>query len=169
MLAELQVPNLSRQSLIELQDRASNIKQLAGDFRLDAFVGRLAQFSESHLSFEGIASLVANKPSRDWVDIDVDRAAIEIADLSQRFLRAETFARVKGRKENRHAFAVVMGTENQVRPVMEEFQVADSDRQAVSEVVESLLKAVDNSGTKNRNIILAALAEVGVHYIEKRK
>ncbi|MDE0212324.1 MAG: hypothetical protein OXJ64_20885, partial [Boseongicola sp.] len=34
MLAELQVPNLSPQALAELRDRAENIRQLAGDFRL---------------------------------------------------------------------------------------------------------------------------------------
>ena len=37
MLAELQVPNVSPQSLAELRARADNIRQLAGDFRLDAF------------------------------------------------------------------------------------------------------------------------------------
>ena len=36
MLAELQVPNISPQSLVELRERAENIRQLAGDFRLDA-------------------------------------------------------------------------------------------------------------------------------------
>src|SRR3546814_20334098 len=41
MLAELQVPNISPQSLAELRERAENIRQLAGGFRLDAFVGRL--------------------------------------------------------------------------------------------------------------------------------
>ena len=53
MLAELQVPNVSPQSLAELRDRAENIRQLAGDFRLDAFVGRLSQFDGSDESVEG--------------------------------------------------------------------------------------------------------------------
>lgn len=169
MLAELQVPNLSRQSVTELRDRASNIKNIAGDFRLDAFVGRLAEIENSQASFEGIASLVANKPSSDWVDLDVDRAAIEITDLSQKFLRVETLARVKGRKEKRHAFAVVVGSDNQPRPVMEEFQIADSERTSVSEVVAALDNALNSLGTKKRNVVLAALAELGMRLIDKKK
>ena len=105
MLAELQVPNVSPQSLAELRDRAENIRQLAGDFRLDAFVGRLSQFDGSDESVEGIASLAANKPPRDWVDPDLDQAAIELADMAQKFLRAETYARVKGRPDKRQAMA----------------------------------------------------------------
>ena len=73
MLAELQVPNISPQSLAELRERAENIRQLAGDFRLDAFVGRLASFDGSNEKFEGIASLAANKPPRDWVDPNLDQ------------------------------------------------------------------------------------------------
>ena len=106
MLAELQVPNVSPQSLAELRDRAENIRQLAGDFRLDAFVGRLSQFDGSDESIEGIASLAANKPPRDWVDPDLDQAAIELADMAQKFLRTETYARVKGRPDKRQAMAV---------------------------------------------------------------
>src|SRR5690606_34202380 len=95
MLAELQVPNLAPQSLAELRDRATNIRQLAGDFHLEAFVGRLSQFDCTDKAFEGIASLAASKPPRDWVDPDLDRAMVDIADMAQKFLRAETFARVK--------------------------------------------------------------------------
>ena len=62
MLAELQIPNISPQSLAELRDRAENIRQLAGDFRLDAFVGRLSQFNGTDESFEGL--LVSPQTSR---------------------------------------------------------------------------------------------------------
>lgn len=97
MLTELQVPNLSLRSLAELRDRAENIRQLAGDFHLEAFVGRLSQFSDTIEAFEGVASLAANKPPRKWVDLDLDRSAINIADMAQKFLRTEAYARVKGR------------------------------------------------------------------------
>ena len=128
MLAELQVPNVSPQSLAEMRERAENIRQLAGDFRLDAFVGRLAQFDGSDESFEGISSLAANKPPRDWVDPDLDHAAIELADMAQKFLRAETYARVKGRPDKRQAMAVVIGMDGRPAPLLEEFDIADSDR-----------------------------------------
>ena len=167
MLAELQVPNVSRRSLAELRERAENIKQLAGDFRLDAFVGRLCQFDGSDESFEGIASLAANKPPRDWVDPDLDQAAIELADMAQRFLRAETYARVKGRPDKRQAMAVVIGMDGRPAPLLEEFDIADSDRAAVNDLIERVVFTLEQSDTSRRSIILAALAELSARYMQK--
>ncbi|WP_431065459.1 ATP-binding protein [Methylotuvimicrobium sp.] len=176
LLAELQAPNLSRQSILELRERAENVKELAGDFRLDAFVGRLAKFEGADESFEGIASLAANKPPRDWVDPDMDRASIELADMAQKFLRAETFTRIKGRPEKRQALAVVVGMEGRPAPLLEEFDVIDSDREAINDLIGRVSKALDAVDTTKRSIILAALAELSARYmqnseseIEKRK
>ena len=166
MLAELQVPNISPQSHAELRDRAENIRQLAGDFRLDAFVGRLARFDGSDESFEGIASLAANKPPRDWVDPYLDQAAIELADMAQKFLRAETYARVKGRPDKRHAMAVVIGTNGRPALMLEEFDVADSDRAAVNALIEREAVTLDESDITRRSIILAALAELSTRYMQ---
>lgn len=174
LLAELQVPNLSRQSLLELRERAENVKELAGDFRLEAFVGRLAQFEGDDEGFEGIASLAANKPPRDWVDPDMDRASIGLADMAQKFLRAETFTRIKGRPEKRQAMAVLVGLEGRPAPLLEEFDVTDSDREAIDELIDRVSEALDTVDNKSRSIILAALAELSARYIqapgmEKRK
>ncbi len=165
MLDELQVPNISPQSLAELRERAENIKQLSGNFRLDAFIGRLARFDASDESFEGIASLAANKPPRDWVDPDLDQALIEIADMAQKFLRAETYARVKGRPDKRHAMAVVIGTNGRPAPLLEEFSVADSDCAAVNALIERVEATLDESDATRRSIILAALAELSTRYM----
>ncbi len=167
MLAELQVPNASPQSLAELRARAENIRQLAGDFRLNAFVGRLSQFDGSDESFEGIASLAANKPPRDWVDPDLDQAAIELADLAQRFLRAETYARVKGRPDKRQAMAVLIAVDGRPAPLLEEFDIADSDRAAVNELIERVAVTLEQSDTSRRSIILAALAELSARYMQQ--
>ena len=167
MLSELQVPNVSPQSLAELRDRAENVRQLAGDFRLDAFIGRLSQFDGSDEVFEGIASLAANKPPRDWVDPDMDQAAIELADMAQKFLRAETYARVKGRQDKRQAMAVVIGMNGRPTPLLEEFHIADSDRASVNALIERVAAAVEDSATSQRSIILAALAELSTRYMQK--
>ena len=167
MLAELQVPNVSPQSLAELRDRAENIRQLAGDFRLDAFVGRLSQFDGSDESVEGIASLAANKPPRDWVDPDLDQAAIELADMAQKFLRAETYARVKGRPDKRQAMAVVIGINGRPAPLLEEFDIADSDRATVNGLIERMTITLEQSDISSRSIILAALAELSTRYMQK--
>ena len=167
MLAELQVPNASPESFAELRDRAENIKQLAGDFRLDAFIGRLARFDGSDDGFEGIAGLAANKPPRDWVDPDFDRATIELADMAQKFVRAETYARVKGRPEKRHSIAVVIGMDGRPSPHFGEFDIADSDRAAVSNLIERVSTALDEADNNRRSIILAALAELSTRYMDK--
>ena len=165
MLSELQVPNPSPQSLAELRDRAENIRQLAGDFHLDAFVGRLSHFDGADAAFEGIASLAANKPPRDWVDPDLDRAAVDIAELSQKFLRAETFARVKGRPEKRHSMAIVIGLQGCPTPMIEEFSISDIDRAAVNDVVEQIAATLEGSHAGRRSLILAALAELSARYM----
>lgn len=165
MLAELQVPNLSPPSLAELRERAANVRQLAGDFHLEAFVGRLSQFEGADEAFEGIASLAASKPPRDWVDPDLDRAAIDIADMAQKFLRAETYARVKGRPEKRQAMAVVIGMNGRPAPILEEFDIADADRAAVNDLIERVAAALDKADKSKRGIILAALAELSTRYM----
>ena len=166
MLDELRVPNISSQSIAELRNRAENIRQLAGDFRLEAFVGRLSQFDGSDDSFEGIASLSANKPPRDWVDPDLDQSSIEIAELAQKFVRVEMFARVKGRPDKRQAMAVVIGTDVTPMPILEEFDVADTDRVIVDDIADRLSGVLGEFGDKRSGIILAALAELSTRYMQ---
>lgn len=166
MLAELQVPNTSPQSLAELRDRARNVRQLAGDFHVEAFVGRLSQFDGADASFEGIASLAANKPPRDWVDPDLDRAMVDIADMAQKFLRAETFARVRGRPEKRHAMAVVLGMNGRPAPLLEEFSIADADRDAIQDIVTRVESALEEANPNRKDIVLAALAELSTRYMQ---
>lgn len=165
MLTELQVLSLSPESLAKLHDRAVNIRHLAGDFHLDAFVGRLLQFEGTNSGFEEIASLAASKPPRDWTDPDMDRAAIDITELAQKFLRAETFARVKGRPEKRHAMAIVIGINGRRDPLLAEFDIADADRAAVNELVVRVSATLKSSNAGRRSVILAALAELSVRYM----
>ena len=137
------------------------------DFRLDAFIGRLSQFDGSDESVEGIASLAANKPPRDWVDPDLDQAAIELADMAQKFLRAETYARVKGRPDKRQAMAVVIGIDGRPAPLLEEFDIADSDRATVNDLIERVTITLEQSDISRGSIILAALAELSTRYMQK--
>lgn len=166
MLAELEVPNASPQALDELRNRAENIKQLSGDFRLDAFAGRLAQFTGTDDDMEGIASLAANKPPQDWVDPDLDRAAIEIAAMAQSSVRLETFAHIKGRPNKRHTLAVVIGNAGARATVLEEFDIGDSDRQVIEELITRIEVALAEGDMSRRNVILAALAEISTSYMQ---
>ena len=166
MLAELQVLDNKPESLALLRERAENIRQISGEFNLDAFVGRLSQFNGSDESFEEIVSLAAGKPPREWVDPDLDRGAINLVDLAQKFLRTESFARVKGRRDKRQSIAVVIGMkDNRPAPILEEFQVADSDRDEIEGIITRVEDALKHADTDQHNLILAALAEVSARYM----
>ena len=166
LFAELQVPNDSTSMLAELRARSANIRDLGGDHRLEAFVVRLAQFEGREEDVEGLAGMAVNKPPRDWVDADIDRASVELAALAQRFIRAEAFARVKGRKDKRHAMAVVVGMEGQPKLVHEEFEITDRDQSAVRELIDRVDGTLRGNGQEKRNVILAALAELSARYLD---
>jgi len=169
MLAELQVPNPKPSSLAELQGRAENIRQLTGDLRLDAFANRLIQFDGGYDHMEGIVSLAISKPPLKWIDTDLDAAAIEIADLAQRFIHAEAFARVKGRKDKRQAMAVIIGINGRPTPLSKEFTVTDGDRTDIDILVARLEEALPNGTVRNKNIVIAALAELSARYLTQPK
>ena len=166
LLAELQVPHASPAMLAELRDRAENIRELGGDHRLEAFIIRIARYEGSDEDMESLAGMAINKPPRDWVDPDIDRASMELAEMAQRFVRAESFARVKGRRDKRHAMAVVVGMEGRPTPVHAEFDVADQDRTEVKALMGRMDATLRKSGESRRNIILAALAELSARYLD---
>lgn len=169
LLAELQVPNTSEATLAELRERAENIRELGGDHRLEAFIVRIAQFQGTEMDVEGLAGLAVNKPPQTWVDTDIDRAEVGLAELAQRFLRVETFARVKGRRDKRHSMAVIVGMDGRPTPVHDEFQIADHDHSEVDALIERVDQSLRDSGVERRNIILAALAELSARYLDPRE
>ena len=144
-----------------------NIRQIAGDFKFEAFIGRLSQLNDKDATFEDIASLAASKPPPDWIDIDLDRTTVELARMAQEFLRTETFARVKGRRDKRHAMAVVVGMDGRPTPVHDEFTVTDRERDQVDELIKQVDKTLKKSKEKRRNIILAALAELSAQHLRE--
>lgn len=166
MLSELQVPNTTPQALAALRDRAENIKDISGDFRLEAFIVRLTNFVCLDSDLEGIASLATNKPPRNWIDNDLDKAKVEIMELSQKFIRTESFARVKGRKDKRHSLSVVVGINGRPTPIHQDFEVADSDREKIDNVIGQLKEIIQSGNELSRNITLAALVELCAQYIQ---
>ncbi len=167
MLTELGVPNSSAQMLAELRSRADNIRGISGDHRLEAFILRVSRFEGGDSDMESIASMAANKPPRQWVDSDIERGTVEIADLARSFVRHEAFAHVKGRQDNRQAMAVVVGLDGQ--PIHEEFEVANSDQPQVDDLIRRVRGALSDSGEEEQNVILAALARVTAEYLEVRR
>ena len=169
LLSELHVPNASAPMLADLRSRAKNISGIGGDHRLEAFIVRLIRFRGSDEDMESLASMATNKMPRNWVDADVDQAAVELADLAQRFIHIEAFARVKGRPTRRHSIAVVVGVGGRPTPFHDEFEIGDLDRAEVDALVAELGRELDNRREDRRNVILAALAELSARYLSDRE
>jgi hypothetical protein len=165
MLHELRIPDGTRLEIADLHLRAETVRGLTGNYRLDAFATRLTSYSGTEEEIEGIASLAANKPPRDWVDRDIDQARIEIAALAQEFARAEGLAHVKGRGDTRHAISVIFGDPTRPSPVTSEFDIAVHQRSEVNRLVTALAAVVAKTNP-SRDIILAALVELGSQFTE---
>ena len=166
LLAELQVPNASESLLAELRARAENVRQLSGDHLLEAFIVRLTHFYGSDQDMESIASMATNKPPPSWVDADIDRAAVALAEMAQNFIHLESYAHVKGRSDKRHAMAVTVGMNGQRATIQDVFDVTDLDRLEVEKVIERMESALEKCGKQKRNIILAALAELSARFLD---
>ena len=160
MLHELRIPNGTKLEIASLHLRAETVRGLTGNYRLDAFATRLASYIGTEEEIEGIASLAANKPPRDWVDRDIDQARIEIAALAQEFARAEGLAHVKGRGDTRHAISVIFGDPTRPSPITSEFDIA-ADQQCEVKRLVTAFAAVITKTNPSRDIILAALVEMG--------
>ena len=165
LLRELQVIDASPRGLALLRSRAENILQVSGDFRLNAFIGRLTQFQSTDTDIEGLASLAVNKPSNDWTDPDLNQATLELASFSQQFIRTEGFARVKGRADKRHAMAVVVGMDGQPNTLSHEFSVTDADQDAIQDLIHRVELALAQADQQQKNVIMAALAELSARYM----
>jgi hypothetical protein len=144
-----------------LQARAQAVAGVTGDLRQDAFATRLAKHDGSKESIEGILSLAANKPPRDWNDRDIDHALLEIAQAALRFRQTEAFVSVKGRKPTTEAFAVVIGAGAQTRTVSRSFSISDRHREEVEVMAERLATTLKGEGYST-DVLLAALAKAGM-------
>lgn len=158
LLSELDVPSEAPSALEELRARAENVRRVAGDHQLEAFISRLTAFSGSCEDVEGLISLVVSRPPNLWSDADLDKAAFEYADHAQRFNRLEAFARVRGRRDKRHSIALVVGLDGRPKPFSREFQVAEGERAEIEDLQNRLRTALGEPGAHRKEVLLAAIA-----------
>lgn len=163
MLTEL---DASREDFANLRARAASLEGISGDLRQDAFCARLAKHDGGRESMEGILSLAANKPPRDWNDRDIDAARLEIAQAALRFRRDEAFVSVKGRKPKTEALAVVFGAGPETRTMARSFAIPDRHAPKVDEMVDKLILDLKAHGL-GMDLMLAALAKTGMRLTEE--
>ena len=148
-----------------LRERAKKLAGISGDFRLDAFTSRLITFDRSQESIEGILSLAANKPPRDWNDRDIDLALFSIAEWALRFRQLEALLSVQNRTPTREAFAIVIGTGSSNKTISQSFDISEHEKIFVKDLASKIINKINNQGVKSK-LLLAALAEASLSIIE---
>jgi len=166
MLAEVEARMLealdaSRDDLESLRDRAKSVAGVAGNFRLDAFSTRLASYDGSRESLEGILSLAADKPPRDWVDRHIDAALLELVQFARRFREAEAFVAVQGRRARSEAIAVVIGAGADTTTISRSFAISERHRKTVEDKAAELTSMLQSQGL-GTEVSLAILAKAGM-------
>ncbi|MGK8171067.1 ATP-binding protein [Pseudomonas aeruginosa] len=158
MLDALDAPS---DQLDRLRARAEAVSGITGDLRQDSFATRLAKYDGTVESIEGILSLAANKPPRDWIDRDIDSAMLEISKVALRFRQAEAFVSVKGRQPNSEAFAVVIGAGSNAKTISRTFAITDRHRRTVESKADELADQLRRQGLETE-VLLAILAKTGM-------
>ena len=143
--------------LSELHQRATTVKGITGDLKLEAFIGCLERIDERSECIEALISLAVSKPATQWVDRDIDAALSALATMAVDFRRAEAMAPLRNRPSSRRLLGVVFGA-GHGQDASGYVDIADKDQPAVERLVREFL--ADSVGEKPE-VILAALAEAG--------
>ncbi|MCE5981975.1 ATP-binding protein [Pseudomonas sp. LF19] len=149
------------EGLESLRERAKSVAGVSGNFRLDGFSTRLASYDGSRNALEGILSLAADKPPRDWVDRHIDAAVLELVQFARRFREAEAFVSIKGRKARSEAIAVVIGSGPDTATISRSFSISDRHRKTVEDKADELALMLEGQGLET-DVLLAILAKAGM-------
>jgi len=157
----LEALDASIECLDSLRERAQSVAGVSGNFRLDAFSTRLASYDGSRKSLEGILSLAADKPPRDWVDRHIDTALLELVQFARRFREAEAFVAVKGREARSEAIALVIGAGADTTTISRSFAISERHRKTVDDKATELTSMLQSQGLET-DVLLAILAKTGM-------
>ncbi len=164
---ELDIEDKGLSGFYELNKRAKNIMHISGDFKLDAFAARLTSYKGTQSDIEGIASLAADKPTQDWIDLDVNRAKLRIAELANKFNHIEAYGRVHNREDYRQAVAFMVGLNGKPKTYVHEFTVKRTEQKSIQELEDKIKKVINGHSNKDTEMLLAALASIGADILEK--
>lgn len=164
----LEALDATTSDLESLRERAKSVAGVSGNFRLDAFSTRLASYDGSRPSLEGILSLAADKPPRDWVDRHIDTAVLELVQFARRFRESEAFVAVKGRKARSEAIAVVIGTGADTTMMSRSFAISERHSKTVEDKAVELASKLQDEGLEI-DVLLAILAKTGIKLAKEKE
>lgn len=169
MLADVEAKMLaaldaSRDDLDALRERAKAVSGISGDYQIDGFATRLANYDGSRSALEGILSMAAERPPRDWVDRHIDAAVLELAKFARRFRESEAFAGVQGRAARSEAIAVVIGAGADTKTISRSFAIPDRHLATVEAKANELTSMLEQQGL-GTDVLLAILAKAGMKLV----
>ena len=105
-------------------------------------------------SFQRLASMLVNKPTKLWIDNDIDKIFVEATSASRNFINLETMAHIKGEQGSSFAFAVVSHKQNTETSKTRTQTLSQADL----ETARGLMKQIRDTGFKDNRTLAAALA-----------
>jgi hypothetical protein len=162
----LKVLDASKDDLGSLRERAQSVCGVSGDLKLDGFATRLAHFDGSRDSIEGLLSLAAEKPPRDWVDRHIDSATLELAQLARRFREAELYVSIQGRKTQTEAISILIGAGLEGKTLTRTFSISSRNRATVERKAEEVVSNLTEIGLEP-DVAIAILAKAAMKLVEE--
>jgi hypothetical protein len=145
-----------------MRSRALSIKGVTGDLRVESMLVHLERYDDSDSVIEGLISSAIGKSSGAWVDRDIDQALVQLSIFAIEFRKAEVVApMVRGTVGTRHMIGIVFGSGNG-RRASGSVDIDAKDMPIVKELVSQLVASLK---TQRRELVLAALAEVGAQLV----
>ncbi|VWX37423.1 putative ATP-binding protein [Limnobacter sp. 130] len=154
-----------------LKLRASKLQGRTGDFKLDSFVMRLANWDGDRQTVEGILSLAIGKPSHMWRDLDIERGLLVIKEWVVEFKKLELLVFSDG-GSTRQLFQVVIGSGVKGTPYVGEISVLNEEAQGLDELADQvhadLLKRLIGKGMSEDRLI-PLLSYLGKRVLEQKE
>lgn len=95
----------------KIPERASAIRGLAGQIKLEAFVTRLSLYQSNDACIEGLISLAVSKPKLQWTDRDIDQCLSKLSEWALSFRHLESMGALVDRPNSRRMISIVVGGE----------------------------------------------------------
>ena len=126
---------------------------------MESFILQIAQLTSNWRDFERLGWVVLSKPSKAWIDIDIDRLFIETIKLAREFNSLETMSSIKGNKQTKYAFSLL--SHSRISTELSKnhtFELSDDDVKNASQLAEKL-KNIQKAGhiSFDQKSLLAAL------------
>jgi hypothetical protein len=154
-------------SLDILNTRGRTVSGITGDFRLDAFALRLAEYRSEQSDIESLIALAVSKPSKDWNDRDIQSALVQLTQWSLEFRRIEAMAPMKNRPATRQSFAVIFGQGGGNRTTSASLDIGTENAGKIASHLQSI-REQSPTGLRERRLFLAALVELGAELAEEQ-